>query len=274
MHRIVYAAVAPALLLIVGLSAGQDRQPLKAEGWGSLTGRILYDGNPPAPKSLVPNMSQHADKSCCLNPNAKPIEKEDNTWIVDPKTKGVANVLIYLKAPTGTYFPIHDKDKVRKDKVSLDQPHCMFVPHMLALYPSYFDGQKDVPTGEEFEIKNSAPVPHNTRAIGNPLKNPGFNVTLPPGSQKVFDLKPQPLPVLINCDIHPWMNAKVGVYDHPYFAITKEDGTFSIPRVPAGAEVTFMGWHEAIGYIESKDGRKLTFKAGENTVPDISIAPK
>src|SRR5581483_7645640 len=113
----------------------------------------------------------------------------------------------------------------------------------------------------------------NTRATGNPLKNPGFNITLPPGGSTEKELKPQPLPVMVNCDIHPWMNAKVGVYHHPYFAVTKADGTFTIPRVPAGAEVILMGWHEANGYVEGRDGRKLTFQPGENKV-ELTIEPK
>lgn len=280
MRRIMYAAAAaalPACLLLAAPSAGQgggQRTLLPSDGWGSLSGRILYKGTPPAPGDLKDKMAIHADKACCLAKGASPEELQDNTWIVDPKTKGVANVLIYLRAPTGTYFPVHDADKKRARKVSIDQPRCMFVPHVLAIFPSYYDGSKDVPTGEEFEIKNSATVPHNTRATGNPLKNPGFNVTLPPGTARIFQLNPQPLPILVNCDIHPWMNAKVGVYDHPYFAITGADGRFKIERVPAGAEITFMGWHEGVGYIESKDGRKLKLEKGENKVPDIEISAR
>jgi hypothetical protein len=277
MRRVLFATAALALplsLWAVSTSVGQEteRKLLPSNGWGSLSGRVVYKGDPPAPASLADKMAIHADKACCLAPNATLLEKEDNTWLVDPKTKGVANVLIYLNPPVGTYFPIHDQDKKRKDTLVLDQPHCMFVPHVLALYPAYFDGKEEVPTGEKFLLKNSAPVPHNTRATGDIKKNPGFNMTLPPGSEKSVDFKPQRLPVMINCDIHPWMGAKIGVYNHPYFAITKADGTFTIPRVPAGTEVIFMGWHEGIGFLEGKNGRKLALKEGKNEVPDIGIA--
>ena len=30
----------------------------------------------------------------------------------------------------------------------------------------------------------------------------------------------------IKCDIHGWMRAYVGVFDHPYFALTDENGDF------------------------------------------------
>jgi hypothetical protein len=270
------ALLACLLLTNIGSSQGQERQLLPFKGWGRVTGRVTFKGTLPDPSNVAEKMAAHSDKHCCLDKGAKAIETIDNTWIVDAKTQGVKNVLVYLIAPKGTYFPIHEADKQRKEIIDLDQPHCMFVPHVVALYPSYFDGSKDVPTGQQFLIKNSAPVPHNTRAVGDQLKNPGFNITLPPGGQKPTELKPQRLPVMIQCDIHPWMSAKVGVYDHPYFAITKEDGSFTIPRVPAGAEVTLMGWHEGVGFVERIDGkygRSITFQPGENKV-ELTITPK
>ena len=213
-------------------------------------------------------MEKHADKACCLNPKASEKEKIDRTWMVDPKTKGVANVIIFLKAPEGTYFPIQAMDKVRKDTVTIDQPHCAFVPHIAALYPSYYDGTKQVPTGEGLVIKNSAPVPHNIRAIGSPLLNPGFNVTIPPGKKHEATFKPQPFPITLNCDIHNWMSGKIMVFDHPYFAITKEDGSFTIPRVPAGVKLQIVGWHEGTGWAikGTKNGDTVTLKAGVNHV--------
>ncbi len=276
MQRFAPAALSLALvwcLLVVDPGAGQgQRQLLKTDGWGSLAGRILYRGMPPAPKDLTAVMQGHADKACCLDAKAKAMEKQDNTWVVDPQTKGVADVLVFLKPPAGTYFPIHDDDTKREDTVVLDQPHCMFLPRMSAFYPVYFDGAKHVPTGQQFEVKNSATVPHNTRAIGNPAINPGFNFILAPGTARMVELKPQPIPLVISCDIHPWMGARVGIFERPYFAITKTDGRFTIPRVPAGGEVIFMGYHEV--YIEGKDGRKITLTKGENKLPDIEISAK
>ena len=48
------------------------------------------------------------------------------------------------------------------------------------------------------------------------------------------------------CDVHGWMNAYVGVLDHPYFAVTKTDGMFSIPNLPPGT-YTLAAWHERLG---------------------------
>ena len=38
--------------------------------------------------------------------------------------------------------------------------------------------------------------------------------------------------VTFKCDVHSWMNAYVGVLDHPYFAVTAEDGGFDISGLP------------------------------------------
>jgi hypothetical protein len=62
------------------------------------------------------------------------------------------------------------------------------------------------------------------------------------------------------------MGARVYVFDHPYYAVSKADGTFAIPQVPAGVEVFLMVHHEDVGWIlpERKDGRAVTLKTGKN----------
>jgi hypothetical protein len=212
-------------------------------------------------------MAMHADKTCCLAGKAN--EKVDLTWLVDPKTKGVANVVIWLKAPPGTSFPIHEKFKVRKEIIEIDQPHCAFLPRVAVYNPYYMENGKKVPTGQQMLMRNSSTVNHNIRAVGHPDKNPGFNVNVPAGGQLDVtkkNMEAQVLPVNINCDIHPWMAAKLFVFDHPYYAITKADGSFEIPYVPAGAEVNVMGWHEGKGWVleGGKKGQNIQITSGKN----------
>ena len=57
--------------------------------------------------------------------------------------------------------------------------------------------------------------------------------------------KPEPI-FQIKCDVHPWMSAYIGVFEHPFFAATKTDGKFSIAGLDAGTyEIT--AWHERLG---------------------------
>jgi hypothetical protein len=73
----------------------------------------------------------------------------------------------------------------------------------------------------------------------------------------------------IKCDIHPWMRAYLGVFDHPYFALSGEDGRFALEDLPPG-EYTVQVWHERLGTrsqkvsLGAKEAKEieLTFAAG------------
>ena len=87
--------------------------------------------------------------------------------------------------------------------------------------------------GQSLVIKNSAPVAHNAKY--DTKYNGADNPLIPPGGKHVIkDLKPERGPFTIECGLHPWMNAGVMVFDHPYFAVTDEDGKFEITKAPRG----------------------------------------
>ena len=50
-------------------------------------------------------------------------------------------------------------------------------------------------------------------------------------------------PFYIKCDVHPWMKTWVGVFDHPYFATTDDNGNYKIENIPPG-EYNVIAWHE------------------------------
>ena len=50
----------------------------------------------------------------------------------------------------------------------------------------------------------------------------------------------------VKCDVHPWMNAYVGVFTNPFYAVTGADGKFTISGLEPGTyEIT--AWHERLG---------------------------
>jgi hypothetical protein len=124
-------------------------------------------------------------------------------------------------------------------------------------------------TGQIFEAKNNATIVHNVKWSGD--RNVRANSkTLPPGdSINITDqVKPSyNKPVVIQCDIHPWMNAHAWVLEHPFAAVTDKDGKYHITNAPAGAKVRVVVWHEAKGFIGEggKDGKVVTLKKGDNT---------
>jgi hypothetical protein len=296
MHR-KYLGAAVALLFAIGCGptmspvsgkvAIEEKPPAnfvaaeQGQEWGSLTGKVTLDGKVPDIVDLKPKMMIHADKACCLDPKAPALAKVDSTWIVDPKTKAVQNVVVWLIPQGGAALPIHGKYKKRADHVTIDQPFCAFEPRVSAINPIFLENGKEVETGQKLIIKNSAAVSHNVRAIGNPKYNEGFNRNLPGGTEMkpAPKFNPQPLPISLQCDVHPWMAGKLFVFDHPYYAITKEDGTFTLPIVPAGVKVHIVAYHEGVGYVfnkegEFKNGRPIEINAKANTYDFTVEAPK
>ena len=52
--------------------------------------------------------------------------------------------------------------------------------------------------------------------------------------------------VTIKCDVHKWMEAYCGVLEHPFFATSAADGSYSIEGVPPG-DYKLAFWHRTMG---------------------------
>jgi len=127
-----------------------------------------------------------------------------------------------------------------------------------------------VQVGQPIEVVNSDATLHNIHAT--PKTNAEFNTAQPIKGMKTthtFTAKEADVVVPFKCDVHGWMNAFAGVLDHPYFAVSKPDGSFSIPNLPPGS-YTLAAWHEKLGTQtlqvtvaakESKADANFTFKA-------------
>jgi hypothetical protein len=214
--------------------------------WGTIKGQVVWAGG------AIPQRAPVKGNLAGCN-NKGPILAED--WVVNPKNQGVQWVLVWLdvEPKSGQKLPIHPAlQQPKQKKVTMDQPCCMFEPHVLGLRE-----------GQQLEVKNSAGIAHNVNWNGNPMTNPGGNQVIPPGGAlTIDDLKADRYPLSIACNIHPWMNARVGVFSHPYFAVTDADGNFEIKDAPAG-NYRLKVWQESMGWLGGKDGRdgqKITIK--------------
>jgi hypothetical protein len=237
-----------------GATSGQ-KTALKPTGFATIKGKVTYDGTPPTPVDLAPKFEGNKDKDQCLKgPHTDP------TWVVGPD-KGVKNIVLWLKAPAGKYFEVPaDQQKPAEPIVKIDQPFCAFEPHVAVAFPSYFDGKTQEKTGQKLMIFNDASFAHNTNwTPANSLLNRGDNVILEPKHEPreiaLFDTdaakKRSGLQDLLSlkCNIHQWMTGYVWAFDHPYAAVTKDDGTYEIKNVPAGTELHLVGWHEPDDYF-------------------------
>ena len=100
-------------------------------------------------------------------------------------------------------------------------------------------------TGQSLVILNSDPTLHNIHAL--PKNNEEFNQGQPFQNMKLEkEFSVAEVMVRFKCDVHPWMGAFMGVLDHPFFAVSGGDGSFSIEGLPAG-EYVLEAWHETLG---------------------------
>jgi len=221
------------------LAAGLSYSPAQnAADWGTVKGQIKLS-NPPEPRKVDVNN----DKEHCLSRGPQVYED----LIVNPKTKGVKNVVVWLRPDTANRKDAFPKNKIHPSlakapptKHTVDQPCCQFVPRVIAARE-----------GDTLEFKNSAPVPHNVNYSSD---EESINPTLPPGKSLTLTkpLAAQSTPIPFKCDIHPWMGGRVRVFDHPYFAVTDENGNFEIKNAPAG-KWRLVIWHED-GYHKGRNG--------------------
>jgi hypothetical protein len=99
--------------------------------------------------------------------------------------------------------------------------------------------------GQTLAIKNGDPVLHNVHTYkGTTTLFNQAQVPNTPEIDKKFDQNGAMLK--FKCDVHNWMTGFVWVQNNPYFAVTKEDGSFEIKGVPAG-KYEIEAWHERFG---------------------------
>jgi len=248
---------------------------LKADGTGTLKGKVTYAGDPPKPeKQDFSKADPKSDIAVCEAGTED--EKIKQTWKVGPN-KGVAEVVVWVQPAAGSYFELtDDKKKPAQSEVIIDQPHCAFQPHVAVVFPTYFDGKKQQPTGQKLTVKNSAPIKHNTNwTPSKSLINRGDNrlVTAQGLEIKVVSGKETEAAaeefVPIRCQIHPWMSSFVWVLDHPFAAVTDKEGNYEIKGVPA-ADLTVKYWHES--FDKTPKTEKITIKG--DTTKDFTVSAK
>ena len=177
-------------------------------GWATLKGRFVFDGTPPTMQPYNANK----DMGTCAPGGKAPLQES----VVVDSTGGLANVAIYVRKVSR----VHESATSTESNIEFDQKECVFLTHV---YPFVL--------GDTMVIKNSDPVGHNTNIEG---KN-GFNQTIPANSATEFTpQKEEAVPVGIVCSIHPWMKSYFLPRKNGYVAITKPDGSFEIPNLPAG----------------------------------------
>lgn len=208
-------------------------------GTAMIRGVVNFRGDPPARREI--DMSGVAE---CAKQH--PQSARERSVLVNPNGT-LRNVFVWVKDGLGDWhFP------VPTEPAMIDQKGCRYEPHVLG-----------VQVGQPVKIRNSDPVQHNIHAL--PKKQRGFNFAQPrQGMESIKKFRRAEVMVRLKCDVHGWMGAYIGVVDHPYFAVTGDEGAFAIKNLPPG-EYTIGAKHEKYGtqttrvVIGDKETKELEF---------------
>lgn len=209
---------------------------------GSITGTVTYEGKVP---NLRP-IAMDADPTCARKHEGKVA----NAMLLLGEGQTMGNILVAVTNPPDKEYPTPG------EPVVMDQDGCLYHPRVLGIQ-----------TNQTFKILNSDGIMHNVHAL--PDVNKEFNMAMP-GSRKEAEKKfpKEEGTFQVKCDVHPWMQAWVTVFEHPYYDVTEADGKFEIEDVPDG-EYDVTAWHEKLG---TKKG-KVKVEGGEATLDFTFSAP-
>ena len=215
-RRIYGVLISLSLLLPAACNRDETQQPTdartSASGDGVITGRVTYSG--PPDMKIIPGSPEVPDESTVTGPH-----------------NGLKNVIVFLKDAPKPSFSL-------TTPVVLDQIKCVYVPHVVA-----------IETGQILRLKSSDNLMHNVH-----LKcqvNPDSNFGFPNPGQMDMTLTSPEAPFPVKCDVHPWMGAWIGVFNHPWFAVTSDDGKFTIQHVPPG-KYALAAWQEVLPQQEQQ----------------------
>jgi plastocyanin len=225
-----------ALLVIAALPAAAA-QPAAPSATGTLAGRITLNGL--APK--LANLPVTRDMKTCGT--SKPDES------LEVKDSGVKNAVIWL---TDVPEPKDFKPPTEK----LDQQGCVFVPHVLV-----------APVGATVDVINDDKALHNVRAQAGADRL--FNYAMPiPGQVVPTKLKKEGI-FRLSCDVHPWMRGWLLALPTTHFALSGEDGRYSIADLPPGKHKIKI-WHERFGERDAE----VEIAAGSAATYDVAYNPR
>ena len=166
-------------------------------------------------------------------------EKEAGDLVLS-STSGIRNVVVSLHGvPAGSKAPANGAP------AKMDQKQCVFVPRVVV-----------VPVGGTVEFLNSDRLLHNVRGSGK--ENPPFN-RAQPHARNISIVFKSPEILRVDCDLHSWMRGWIVVAEHPFYAVTNDEGEFVFENVPPG-KYKLQAWQETLG----RANQEVTV-AGEGT---------
>jgi len=202
---------------------------------GAVSGKVTYNGPVPT-KKVIPTKDANVCGSI-----------RDVKLVAVGAGNGVQDAIVFLKEVAS------GKDWGEPESVpEIDNVKCEFDPHVQVIRSG------------EIDVVNTDPVLHNTHGFYG--RRTAFNLALPNQGQRIKVELTRPGLVRVECDAHGWMLGWIYIADSPYYALTGEDGSFSLAEVPPG-DYTLVTWQEHTDATEMP----VTVKAGETAEVAIEL---
>jgi plastocyanin len=209
-----------------------------AAAGGTVAGKVAYkEGTQPPQRKLA----MAADPICASKHEGGQALSEA---VLVNGNGTLRNVFVYVSSEVKGTF------KAPAEPAVIDQHGCLYKPRVLGMM-----------AGQTLRVLNSDGTLHNVHP--KPQVNTEFNLAMPKFMKQkdvVFEKPEQMIPV--KCDVHPWMQGHIAVMSHPFFAVTGETGSFSLPNLPAG-KYTLTAWHETFG---TKTGEVTVAEGGTASI--------
>jgi len=208
---------------------------------GDITGKVRLTGKPPPERPIDLNVDPAL--------KAKHPDGLTTRHYEVGVDNALRNVLVYIRGDMeGKTFDPPDAPAV------LDHVGGLFRPYVMGIQ-----------VGQPLQMRCTDKTICAFHA--SPLQNRAFSLMPFEGTSTWTFAKPE-APIRFKCDLHPWNVAYVGVFSHPYFAITDKDGAFAIPSVPPG-RYTLEIYHPNSG----KSAKEVVV-SDDRTLADFTVTAK
>ncbi len=194
------------------------------DGSGSLSGRVLLQGPPPADSVVVSTL----DQTICGDRSV--------VAAVDRTGNALENVIVWLEnARSGKALPLSRRYTLTQQRCQLDPPvQAMLIAGTL-------------------NVNNADRTAHGTRFLraGSGTTIAVIHETDAGQTVPVEKVLLEAGRIEVRCDNHPWTRGWLQVFDHPYFGTTDEQGRFALDSIPPGT-YRLMAWQPRLGTREQQ----------------------
>jgi len=232
-QKAVPAVSSAAAVFTPGVSAlFSPPDPSSPPSEGSISGKVTFEGSPAKYKQI--DMSP--EPNCAKLYTSPPMPE----GVVTGANNSLQNVVVYVSsgAPDETSSgPV----------VTFKQRGCRYAPHVLALH-----------VNQEIWVQNDDSVTHTVHPMARTNKE--WNRSQPPGTPPFAIKYDKAEFIRVRCELHPWMRGIFAVMKNSHYAITDDNGSFSLPSLSPG-KYTITAWHETYGEIS----KEVVITAGETS---------